>query len=197
MRSRPRSRAASAAALALALVAAALLSPTVAVAGGLAQEESEGHAVVANARAAETRCSDLTAGQYELVGEYVMGRRFADAAAHQAMNDRMTAFMGPATERRMHVALGRRYLGCPGSVPNGFGKAMNAMMNGDGRDVGPWMMGGYGAPGHHGTSGMSDAVLFAILAVVVGAIGAGAVLLAANRRKRDERHTSDGQAGAP
>jgi hypothetical protein len=56
--------------------------------------------------AAERSCSDLSAGDFELIGEHAMGRYLGSGSAHQAMNTHMTAMMGSVREERMHQGLG-------------------------------------------------------------------------------------------
>lgn len=80
----------------------------------MAQEEQQGGAIAESVRSGERKCSDLSADDFELVGEYAMGRYLGDEASHAAMNRRMTLMMGDAGERRMHTALGHRYTDCAG-----------------------------------------------------------------------------------
>ena len=71
-------------------------------------------------RAGEKQCSHLSAEEFELIGEYAMGRYLGDEVTHSEMNRRMTRMMGEAGERRMHVALGHRYSGCSGGPTSGW-----------------------------------------------------------------------------
>jgi hypothetical protein len=46
------------------------------------------------ARGREGGCSELAPSEFELIGEYAMGRYLGDEGAHAAMNERMTSMMG-------------------------------------------------------------------------------------------------------
>jgi hypothetical protein len=97
-------------------------------------------------RSGQQRCSDRSADDFELIGEYAMGRYLANLEAHAAMNRRMALMMGRAGEQRMRAALGHRYSGCSGGPASGWVGAMSSMMSGrsggPGSGVGPGMMGG-------------------------------------------------------
>ncbi|HVC07034.1 MAG TPA: hypothetical protein VND98_05560 [Solirubrobacterales bacterium] len=130
-----------------ALAAAALVFPAAAPAA-LAQEEQQGHGLAEAVRSGEKQCSQLSADDFELIGEYAMGRYLADPAAHEAMNRHMTAMMGAEGERRMHTALGYRYSECEGGPASRWVGPMAGMMYGgyghgeSGGSYGPGMMGG-------------------------------------------------------
>lgn len=176
------------------LLAAALLLPAVACAD-LAQEEQQGRQIAESVRSGTRECSDLSADEFELIGEYAMGRYLEGTAAHEAMNDHMTAVMGEGGERRMHIALGRRYSGCGGEPAWSWMGPMAGMMFGaDGSEsgaYGPGMMGGGSGRGEGfammgegwsrasgtdtGFDGPSAAAMIGVMAVLIAAVG-GAVL---------------------
>jgi uncharacterized membrane protein len=143
------------------------------------------------------KCSDASAADFELVGEYVMGRMFGSPSQHEAMNQMMSRMMGAPGEESVHQAMGRRFSGCGGGqLPAGFGRmmgAVNAMgvmgggiMGGTaqgGRSYdGPGsMMGGYGSSTNtndEGFDGPSAAAMVGMMAVLIGAVALGLFLLA-------------------
>lgn len=170
--------------------------PIAAATPNLAQEEQRGESIVESVRAGETRCADLSADEFELIGEYAMGRYLGSEATHSAMNRRMTAMMGEAGERRMHIALGYRYSGCSGGPASGWVGPMAGMMGARGSGGnGPGMMGGgeYGERGYHwggmmgsaeGGSGIS-ALGAVMLALAAAAVGAAVAALSMQRRRPD------------
>jgi len=167
------------------LLAAALLPA--AAAADLGQEEVRGRAIAESVSTGERGCSDLSAEEFELVGEYAMGRYLGDGAAHEAMNAHMVAMMGEGGERRMHVALGYRYSGCRGGPAGSWMGPMAGMMLGggghEGGGYGPGMMGGYASPagGEDEFDGPSAAAMVGMMAVLIGA-AAAAVLWLSRRR---------------
>jgi hypothetical protein len=185
------------------LLAAALLLPA-AAAGRQTREEQKGQALDESVRSMERRCSDLSTEDFELIGEYAMGRYLADPAAHEAMNRRMTRMMGAVGERRMHVALGYRYAGCRGGPAWGWMGPMAGMMHGhygggeSGGSFGPGMMGGNGegegheyrgsmmGSRHRGGDGIGDLGVV-LVALAAAAIGAGIAVLVLRRRGPDDR----------
>jgi hypothetical protein len=182
------------------LLAAALLLPATA-AGDQTQEEQQGQVLDESVRSGERQCSDLSAEDFELIGEYAMGRYLADPAAHEAMNRRMTRMMGAVGERRMHVALGYRYTGCRGGPAWGWMGPMAGMMHGHyggGESGGSGMMGGNGAGDgseyrgsmmgsrHHGGGGIGNFSVV-LVALAAAAIGAGIAALVLRRHGPDDR----------
>lgn len=103
-------------------------------------------------------CSELSKGDFEAIGETLMGRMAGTPQAHQAMNRFMVAMMGARGEQQTHEYMGRRFSGCGGgTLPAGFGRMMGAigapgMMGGTrsgggaGFDGAPGMMGGRAGP---------------------------------------------------
>lgn len=127
--------------VALAFVVLGLLAPAPAFASP-ADEQSQGRTLVVQLQSGAKSCGDLSATDFEHVGEYVMGRALGSTSAHEAMNNRMRQYMGEQGEERMHQLMGERFTGCA---------------SGGAAVMGPGMMGGY--PGaraftgrHHGWS---------------------------------------------
>lgn len=170
-------------------------------AADLRGEVAQGQLLAESLSSGDRQCSDLSPNDFELIGEYAMGRYLGDEAAHVAMNRRMTLTMGDAGERRMHIALGYRYTDCRGGPVSSWMGPMAGMMYGGGygpesRGYGPGMMGGnwsgYG-PGMMGGNwsgarggdddfnGPSAAAMVGMMAILIGAV-AVAVLLLTRRR---------------
>lgn len=117
------------------------LTPSAAFAS-LADEQTQGRALVDQVRSGAKHCSDLSSEDFDHVGEYVMGRALGSISAHQAMNDRMKAMMGDGAESRMHQLLGQRYTGCSqNSSTSGGGMMGNGGMMGGSWDDWDSMMG--------------------------------------------------------
>lgn len=114
-----------------------LLIPAAAHAS-LAGEQRQGQDLVTQLQANMKTCRDLSADDFDHIGEYVMGRALGSTAAHQAMNERMTLMMGSQAEGRMHELLGARYVNC--APPAGAGTT-NSNSYGYG-GMGPGMMSG-------------------------------------------------------
>jgi hypothetical protein len=112
---KPRSLAAAIACLAL---TAALSSPG--IASGAPREEQQGSQILRELESGKLRCGDASPAEFELVGEYAMGRMFGSPAHHEAM--------------------GRRFSGCGGYGSPGWmmgGYAYNAAGDGDDDFDGP------------------------------------------------------------
>jgi Short C-terminal domain len=158
-----------------------------------AQEEARGAKLVREIESGKLRCEQAGGDDFELIGEYAMGRMFASPEQHEAMNQMMVRMMGSAGESRVHEAMGRRFAGCGGGqLPPNFGRMMGAV-NAMGM-MGGGMMGGgsYGGPGammgggfFNGPGGMmsrfassddddfdgpSAAAMLGIMAVLIGAV---------------------------
>jgi hypothetical protein len=104
----------------------------------LADEQRHGQELITQLQAGTKTCSDLSADDFDHIGEYAMYRALGSTRRHEAMNNRMTLMMGEQGESRMHQLLGRRYAGCSASAVGAYGTTM-----------GPGMMGG----GYYGTGG--------------------------------------------
>lgn len=174
----------------LALAAGASLciagSAIAVAAPSLAQEEQQGRSIAESVRSGERQCSDLSTDEFELIGEYAMGRYLGSEATHSAMNRRMTLMMGEAGERRMHVALGCRYSGCSGGPGSGWVGPMAGMMGGGGYGAGSNYSGTMMGSGLHSDSGMS-ALGVVLIALAAAAAGAVVATLVAQRRAPSEQ----------
>jgi hypothetical protein len=187
-----------AAALACLALTAALASPGIASAAP--QEEQQGSQILRELESGKLKCGDASAADFELVGEYAMGRMFGSPSQHEAMNQMMSRMMGARGEESVHEAMGRRFSGCGGGqLPAGFGQMMGAvnamgMMGGGmmgganqgGRSYGGpgSMMGGYGSSTNtndEGFDGPSAAAMVGMMAVLIGAVALALFLLARRR----------------
>ena len=110
-------------------LALVLLAPAVAFAS-LADEQRQGRDLITQLQSGATSCGDLSAEDFDHIGEYIMGRALGSTSAHQAMNERMRLMMGDQSEQRMHQLMGERFAGCSGTNSSG------------GTGMGPGMMGG-------------------------------------------------------
>lgn len=165
------------------------------------QEEQQGSRILRELESGKLKCSDASASDFELVGEYAMGRMFGSPAQHEAMNQMMGRMMGARGEEGVHEAMGRRFSGCGGGqLPAGFGQMMGAvnamgmmgggMMGGTNQGVGSYggadaMMGGYGASistNDEDFDGPSAAAMVGMMAVLIGAVALALFLLARRRQ---------------
>ncbi|MEO8690016.1 MAG: hypothetical protein ABI611_17600 [Solirubrobacteraceae bacterium] len=155
-----------------------------------ASEERQGAQLLQSVQAGKQDCQQLSRDQFELIGEYVMGRMVGSTARHEAMNRQITATSGASGEVQAHVFMGQRFAGCAtGAAPAAFGSMMGMMgnysganggMTGSGHDGGNGsgsnMMGGSGsrAGGDNGSSATNTAliILVAVLAVALAALAA-------------------------
>jgi uncharacterized membrane protein len=162
------------------------------------QEERQGLQILSELESGKLKCGEASASDFELVGEYAMGRMFGSPNQHEAMNQMMSRMMGPRGEESVHEAMGRRFSGCGGGqLPAGFGQmmgAVNAMgMMGDGMMGGASqsessggtgsMMGGYGYGSSSNASdndfdGPSAVAMVGMMAVLIGAVALALFLLA-------------------
>ena len=206
--------------LIFALIAAVLAVVAAPALASLADEVAAGREVAQRLQAGATSCNKLSDADFEHLGEYVMEHMLGSRAAHQAMNDRMTAMMGDANTERMHELMGRRYAGCgtqgagagmmgPGMMGGGSGAASGGgwgamMASGDFawmRD-GAWrhmsrtdwqrLANSWMGPGMMSrTDGWSTG---AVLAVVLGGLALGGLAMYAVLRRPWRRRRSPGPA---
>jgi hypothetical protein len=182
------------------LALAAALLPATALAD-LGSEVQQGQQIANSLRSGQRDCSQLSADQLELLGEYAMDSYLGNRQAHEAMNQHMVQVMGEAGERRMHQALGARFGDCPGASSTGWTGPMAAMMGADGHGysgMGPGMMnggrggnfgpGGSGSQMHDHGGGISG---WAVAGIALGAalIGGLAVALILVLRRADKPRT--------
>jgi uncharacterized membrane protein len=165
----------------------ALLGLNAAPGSASASEERQGAQLLQSVQVGKQECQQLSRDQFELIGEYVMGRMLGSTASHEAMNRQITATSGASGEVQAHVFMGQRFAGCAsGAAPAAFGSMMGMMgnysgahggMTGNGRAVGSGsgsnMMGGSGSRAF-GDAGWSstDTVLVILVAVLAAALAA-------------------------
>lgn len=170
----------------------AIVLPAAAL-GSLSSDVQQGQRLAESVRSGEKKCANLSAEEFELIGEYAMGRYLGSTSRHEAVNHRMAAMMGNSAVERMHQALGYRYTECPGGPDAGWVGPMGAMMyrgpGGESGNYGSGMMGGY--PGYRGgmmgfgDTGDSDiGVLGVVLIAFAAAAAGGALVFAAQRMSR-------------
>lgn len=75
-----------------------------------AREEAEGKKIWEQLQAKETSCDKLSDDNFQVLGEYYMGRM--TGTSHEAMNTMMIQMMGEQGEQQMHVVMGKRLSGC-------------------------------------------------------------------------------------
>jgi hypothetical protein len=195
--------------LALAL---SLATATPALAGNAAGAQRQGAEILTQIEHGALSPSKLSAGQYENVGEYVMGRALGSTQLHERMNALIDEMMGSGADTAMHTYLGERYLGVntvPSSRYAPFFGLMGVMMSGyrgsplagmmsrylSGQaapgypGAGPGMMGyGYATPGATSSSGAWPTGAIVATAALAALALAGATAVALPRlRKRPHR----------
>jgi hypothetical protein len=142
------------------------------------QEEQQGSQILSELESEKLECGEASASDFELVGEYAMGRMFGSPSQHEAMNQMMSRAMGAHGEESVHEAMGRRFAGCGGGqLPGGFGRMMGAV-----NALG--MMGGYGSStstNDEDFDGPSAAAMVGMMAVFIGAVALALFLLARRR----------------
>jgi uncharacterized membrane protein len=119
--------------------------------------EQQGTQLLQSFQAGEQKCQRLSRGQFEAIGEYVMGRMLGSTARHEAMDQQIRATTGPSGEAQAHVFMGQRFTGCAtGHAPAAFGSMMGMMGNYSGANGGGMGNGRDGANGFgHGMMGGS------------------------------------------
>ena len=178
--------------MSLLMVVALVALPIVATPDALAAETSaqrEGQRLLRSIESGSRDCSELSTGDFEAIGEYVMGRMAGSASAHEQMEDLMRTMMGTGSEKQMHVFMGRRFSECAGgTIPGGLGGMMGLMgmmgggfgQGGDGPGYGS-MMGSLRADSSDdGWSGA--AIVMTIFMWLLVAAAAAALLLWRPRR---------------
>jgi hypothetical protein len=150
------------------------------VASATPREEKQGSQILGELESGKLECGEASPADFELVGEYAMGRMFGSPSQHEAMNQIMSRMMGARGEESVHEAMGRRFSGCGGGqLPAGFGRMMGAV-----NALG--MMGGYGYGSSANTNdddfdGPSAAAMVGMMAVLIGAVALAVFLLARRR----------------
>ena len=117
------------------------LSIPAAARASLADEQQQGRDLITQLQAETKTCADLSASDFDHIGEYVMGKLLGSTSVHQSMNDRMRLVLGQTGETRIHQLMGQRYAGCSRET-----SAQGGMMGGTG------MMGSYNGNGGLGAT---------------------------------------------
>jgi hypothetical protein len=81
----------------------ALLSLNATPSMASASEERQGAQLLQSVQAGKQKCQQLSRGQFELIGEYVMGRMVGSTARHEAMNQQIRATTSASGEVQAHV----------------------------------------------------------------------------------------------
>ena len=120
----------------LALPLALVLGLTLAAparADSVAAEQAQGAQGRARVQHGTLSPKSLTTGQYQNLGEYLMGRALGSTRLHQRMNTLMDEMIGSGASDAMHVFLGKRYLGVSVTPSSRYGRLyglMGVMMSG-------------------------------------------------------------------
>ncbi len=183
-----------------------------ALADDVAAEQAQGAQVLSQVQQGTLRAKSLTADQYQVLGEYLMGRALGSTQLHQRMNTLMDEMMGSRASDQMHIYLGKRYLGVTatpssrysqlyglmGTMMSGYrGSALAGMMgaylNGQGTagdPMGPGMM-GYGyTPNANSGDGWPTGAVIAVAVLGALLIGGLAALTLPRVRKRGHSGTA-------
>lgn len=148
----------SARTLAAIVVITGLASLVGAPSGAAESAESRGQALLQAVDSGQRNCTDLSAADFEAIGEFTMGRMLGSPQAHEAMDQLATQMMGSGGLERMHQVMGQRFAACgQPDFPGGFSQMMS-MAPGMGGTIGysggSSMMGGGGyGPSDQGSGG--------------------------------------------
>lgn len=180
----------------IAILTGALMGIGASAVWASASEEHQGEALLHQVQSGQLPCAKVTPAQFELIGEYAMGRMVGSTAAHEAMNERLKTQLGSAGEEQAHEFLGARSAGCPtGAAPASYGTMMGMMGGSDSGTASGGMMGGsqngaqsgsmmgngYSAGSHMHEEGMSSGAIVAI--ILGGIVLVGLIVLLALRWK--------------
>lgn len=75
-----------------------------------AKEEAEGKSLYEKLQSKQSKCADLSDGDFELIGEYFMSTQVG--TDHLRMNAMMKQVMGNEGEEQMHAIMGKRMANC-------------------------------------------------------------------------------------
>lgn len=129
----------SAGAVALIAAVGVLALFSVASAGAAESVEQRGQALLQAVDNGQRNCADVSAADFEAIGEFAMGRMLGSPQAHESMDQLATQMMGADGLERMHQVMGERFAACgQPDFPGGFGQMMSMM---------PGMGGTIGSPG--------------------------------------------------
>jgi hypothetical protein len=98
-----------------------------ALADSVTAEQAQGAQVLGQLQHGTLSPKGLTTGQYENLGEYLMGRALGSIQLHQRMNTLMDEMMGPSASDQMHIYLGKRFLGV-NATPSGQDSRLYGLM---------------------------------------------------------------------
>lgn len=162
-----RIRSAGAWSLAAVLIGVLLSAPA---ASATPQEEQQGSQILSELESGKLKCSEASASDFELVGEYAMGRMFGSPSQHEAMNQMMSRMMGAVNAMGMMgggmmggANQGGRSYGGAGSMMGGYGYGSSTNTNDEGFD------------------GPSAVAMVGMMAVLIGAVALAVFLLARRR----------------
>ena len=182
-----------------------------ALADSVAAEQAQGAQVLGQVQHGTLKPTSLTTDQYQVLGEYLMGRALGSTALHQRMNTLLDEMMGPSAADLMHIYLGKRYLGvntAPGSRYRPLYGLMGAMMTGyrgsalagmmsaylsgqgtAGYATGPGMMRSVysSAPAATSGGGWPTAAVVAVIVLAVMLVGGALALMVPRLRARPRR----------
>lgn len=185
-----------------------------ALADSVAAEQAQGAQVLAQVQHGALSPKNLTTDQYQVVGEYLMGRALGSTQVHQRMKTLMDEMMGSSASDQMHIYLGKRFLGVSvtpssrdsqlyglmGSMMSGYHGSelagmMGAYLNGQGTagyGMGPGMMGyRYGhTPTASSGGGWPAGAVVAVAVLGTVLIGGLAALALPRVRKRGHSGTA-------
>ena len=193
----------------IALAGAALLVSLIVAGFAFAQansEEAQGSQLLQQLQQGQKSCSQVTASDFELIGEAWMGRVLGSPQAHQAMNQLMSSMMGSSGEQQMHEFMGRRASSCGGgTAPPGFAAMMGRMGLMDAYQGGTGMMGGQSSNGGYGgmmggsqnsqngndDNGISAGAMVGMMAVPIIAIALALLIFKPWRRPGNAQESLD------
>lgn len=81
------------------------------------KEELEGKKIFDNLNNQKVNCSQLNDNDFELLGDYFMGRSIGSPQNHTRMDEMMKIMIGEQGKEQMHIAMGKRLSGCDLNVP--------------------------------------------------------------------------------
>jgi len=181
--------------LAVTLAGVMLAGPSSASAQA-SSEEAQGSQLLQAVQQGDKSCSQLSDGDFEVMGEAWMGQVLGSTEAHDAMNNLMASMMGSNGEEQMHQFMGRRSSGCGGgTAPAGFAAMMGRMGLMGAYQGGAGMMGGqsgYSSGGHYGNDdGPSAAAMIGMMAVLIGAVALALAIFKPWRHSQSSRSVLD------
>ncbi len=125
-----------------------LLGVNAAPGSASAGADQQGAQLLQRVQSGEQKCQQLSRGQFEAIGEHVMGRMVGSTARHEAMDQRIRTASGASGEAQAHVLMGQRFTGCAtGAAPAAFGTMMGMMGNYSGANGGGMSNGRDGGSG--------------------------------------------------